>query len=374
MEPSSSFFITSSPDSCPTVSSDATAMTPTPRRRISSPLMNQERGDDTPSPQYSGNLSKTGKARTALLSFGELPEWHQDNQYILHGYRPISGSAQVSFRSWSYIHNESVNIYSHLIPAVAFLLGEWYIQSYLRSRYSHITVTDSFIFSFFLLTAVICLGLSSTYHTLMNHSYEVEQLWLRLDLIGIVVLTLGDFVSGIYMVFWCEPLQRKIYWSMVSQSPYVLLLSSSLISSANFDLKIAILGSLTIFVMVNPKFQGPKFRAFRALTFVATGLSGFAPLLHGVKMFGVSQMMKQSGMPYYLIEGGFLLSGALIYVVRLKNFHIMKIDSDEHGFADQISRESISRQIRYIRLFPPNFPHLGGIRCGNPINWDIECL
>lgn len=191
-------------------------MTPSPRLRVSSPLMSQERRDDFPRPQLSRSLSKAGEARRALLSFGELPEWYQDNQYILHGYRPISGSAQVSFRSWSYIHNESVNIYSHLIPAVAFLLGESYIQSYLRSRYSNITGTDSFIFSFFLLTAVICLGLSTTYHTLMNHSYEVEQLWLRLDLIGIVVLTLGDFVSGIYMVFWCEPLQRKIYWSMVS--------------------------------------------------------------------------------------------------------------------------------------------------------------
>lgn len=317
MEPPSSFSITPSLESPPKESSDLTAMTPTPRRRVS-PLMSQERGDDSPRPQISRSLSKTGKAHKVLLSFGELPEWHQDNHYILHGYRPISGSAQVSFRSWSYIHNESVNIYSHLIPAVVFLLGEWYIQSYLRSRYSNITGTDSFIFSFFLLTAVICLGLSTTYHTLMNHSYEVEQLWLRLDLIGIVVLTLGDFVSGIYMVFWCEPLQRKIYWSMVSSCLYVyFLLSYSLIFNSNFDLEIAILGSLTIFVMVNPRFQGPKFRAFRALTFVATGLSGFAPLIHGVKMFGVSQMMKQSGMPYYLIEGGFLLSGAFIYVVRL---------------------------------------------------------
>ena len=69
--------------------------------------------------------------------------------------------------------------------------------------------------------------------------------------------------------------------------------------------------------MVNPKFQGRKFRVFRAVTFVVTGLSGFAPLIHGIKMFGISQMMKQSGMPYYLIEGGFLLLGALIYTVSL---------------------------------------------------------
>lgn len=161
-----------------------------------------------------------GRARKVLLSFHELPEWHQDNEYILHGYRPISGSAQVSFRSWLYIHNESVNIYSHLIPAIVLLLGEWYILEYLTTRYSRTTSADHFVFVFFLLTAVICLGLSATYHTLMNHSYAIEQLWLRLDLVGIVVLILGDFISGIYMVFWCEPLQRKIYWSMVSRHLY----------------------------------------------------------------------------------------------------------------------------------------------------------
>ncbi|KAJ0426807.1 hypothetical protein BJY00DRAFT_271015 [Aspergillus carlsbadensis] len=63
-----------------------------------------------------------------------MPEWFQreSNQWIHQGYRPISGSAHASFYSWLYIH-EIVNIYSHLIPAVLFLLGEWQIQQYLAS-------------------------------------------------------------------------------------------------------------------------------------------------------------------------------------------------------------------------------------------------
>lgn len=186
------------------------AMASAPRLRHSS-LVHRGRKNDSLS---------TPKARIVLLSFDELPKWLQDNEFIFYGYRLISGSVLVSFRSWLYIHNESVNIYSHLIPAIVFLLGEWYIQEYLTSRYSNVTSADFFIFTFFLSTAIVCLGLSTTYHTLMNHSPEVEQLLLRLDLVGIVLLTLGDFVSGIYMVFWCEPLQRKIYWSMVSQYPY----------------------------------------------------------------------------------------------------------------------------------------------------------
>lgn len=190
------------------------------------------------------------------------------------------------------MHNESINIYSHLIPAIAFFLGEWYIVQYLHGNYDRVTVSDQLIFAFFLLTATLCLSFSATYHTLINHSPAVETMWLRLDFVGIILLTLGDFVSGIYMVFWCEPLQRKIYWSMIIS-----------------------LGAMTIFILVNPRFQGRKWRTFRTSTFVATGLSGLAPLANGIYLFGIHQMMKQSGMPYYLAEGGLLGLGALIYAV-----------------------------------------------------------
>lgn len=154
-------------------------------------------------------------SKPILLSFDEIPEWYQDNPHIHHGYRPVSGSAAASLGSWRYIHNETVNIYSHLVPCAAFLLGEWYILQYLHTRYAAVAVADDLIFAFFLPTAAACLGLSAAYHTLINHSQTVERTWLRLDLVGIVLLTAGDIVSGVYMVFWCEPLQRGIYWAMV---------------------------------------------------------------------------------------------------------------------------------------------------------------
>ncbi len=63
-------------------------------------------------------------------------------------------------------------------------------------------------------------------------------------------------------------------------------------------------------------FRGPKWRTFRVLTFVGTGLSGLAPLGHGIYMFGFSQMLKQSGLPYYLAEGALFCLGAFLYAVR----------------------------------------------------------
>lgn len=170
--------------------------------------------ESSPSSPTKLKLNLAGE-KPRLLTFDELPEWYQDNVHIRAGYRPVSGSVVSSFFSWRYIHNETINIYSHLIPALVFFLGEWYIIQYLHTQYARVTVLDDFIFAFFLLTATVCLGFSTTYHTLINHSYELETKWLRLDFVGIALLTIGDFVSGIYMVFWCEPMQRRIYWAMV---------------------------------------------------------------------------------------------------------------------------------------------------------------
>ncbi|PVH67396.1 hemolysin-III family protein [Cadophora sp. DSE1049] len=240
-------------------------------------------------------VSTAGKAeRPFLLSFDDMPEWFRSecNQWILHRYRPISGSAHASFYSWSYIHNESINIYSHLIPAILFLLGEWYIQQYLTRRYSGITGADLTAFAIFMLAAVTSLSLSATYHTLANHSQRVEHFCLRLDMLGVTIFILGDLVLGIYIVFWCEPWPRIIYWSII-----------------------AVFGTLTIFMTMHPKLQGTKYRIFRASIFVAIGLLGIVPLVHGLNVFGISRMVRKA-FPYTLVKAGCLLSGTLFYATR----------------------------------------------------------
>jgi adiponectin receptor len=151
-----------------------------------------------------------------LLSYDEIPDWYQDNHYIRHGYRPESGSVKACYASWFYLNNETVNIFSHLIPALIFLSAEIWIFNYIEN-FPQAKSLEHFVFAFFLLTAFVCLGLSATYHTLMNHSAKISHLWLQFDFVGIVILTIGDFVSGIYMVFYCEPTLQKVYWTMVRE-------------------------------------------------------------------------------------------------------------------------------------------------------------
>lgn len=137
------------------------------------------------------------------------------------------------------MHNETVNIYSHFIPAIVFLLGEFYMLQYLAGRYSRVTIHDLLAFSIFVLTGTICFASSALYHTIMNHSYTVDHFCRRLDMLGIGVFIVGDIVLGVYIVFWCETTLRNIYWSVVSLCLHARFVQSDrcwkLMSSLTFD-------------------------------------------------------------------------------------------------------------------------------------------
>ncbi|KAF2994304.1 hypothetical protein E8E14_002168 [Neopestalotiopsis sp. 37M] len=242
--------------------------------------------------------------RVLLLSYDEIPTWYQDNPWIRRGYRPVSNSVKSCLRSWARLHNELVNIHSHLFAAVAFLLAEAYVLEPLHRKYSYVSGGDYAVLAIFLLAATVCFGFSAAYHTLISHSQKVEAIWLRLDFVGIIFLIVGSFIPGIYAGFWCEQFERTIYFGMTGG-----------------------LGAISIIVMLHPKFQGLKWRTFRLLTLVCTGLSGIAPIAHGIYKFGFPQMALQSGLPYYLVEGGLFLLGALVYATRFpERLHPGKFD------------------------------------------------
>ncbi|KAI0475329.1 HlyIII-domain-containing protein [Xylariaceae sp. FL0804] len=303
--------------------------------------------DDTPSAQADGNGGGRGSTkgrrhhqrRQELISYDELPAWHQDNKFIRHGYRPVSHSTAACLRSWTYLHNETVNIYTHLVPAVALLLGEGYVLAYLCTRFPNLTAAAYAVIAVLLLSATACLGLSSAYHTLMCHSREVESRWLRLDLVGIVVLTFGCFVSGIFVAFWCEHTLRAVYWSMI-----------------------AVLSLVSAVVMLAPQFQGPRWRTLRLLTFVVAGLSGgLAPVVNGIVRFGFRQMLRQASLAYYLAEGGLFLLGAVVYATRFPE-SVRPGAFDVWGSSHQIFHvlvvlATVAHLVGVLKAFDYNYHH-----------------
>ncbi|CAD6446295.1 cb01f7fd-419a-4c33-a0d2-99a92df966fc [Sclerotinia trifoliorum] len=233
-------------------------------------------------------------SNTGLISYNDLPSWHQDNPSIYTSYRPISHSISRSLKSLFTLHNETLNIHTHSLPFLTCLLLTGLIFYIFSIYFPHSPLVDKFIFAIFFLTTTVCMGLSTGYHTLMNHSQEVAGIWLRLDFCGIVVAILGDFVTGIYVAFYCEWKLQVGYWVMI-----ITLTSTILI------------------LLLHPRFQGLQWRTFRVCMFIGTACSAFAPIINGIVYFGWHEVVGGTGMPWYLGEGGVLVLGAMVYALRI---------------------------------------------------------
>ncbi|CAG8632524.1 17034_t:CDS:2 [Gigaspora rosea] len=128
------------------------------------------------------------KKNSLLCNFRDLPLWLQDNCDILKGYRRPTFSYLKCAESLFYVHNESVNIWSHLVGAIAFIFLGFITYDYVLSHHPSIIWWDVAVFYIFLMGAMICLGLSSTFHTFCCHSEKVCAQWGRCDYVGIVTL------------------------------------------------------------------------------------------------------------------------------------------------------------------------------------------
>lgn len=278
-------------------------------------------------------------SRAQLQKFEELPTWYQDNPYVRTYYRPVSYSSFSCLYSWTYLHNETLNIYTHLIPAVLSVFAQLWMQSLITAHFPAASIGDRLVFALNILAATATLTLSTSYHTLMNHSFHVSSLWLRIDYVGILALTLGSFFSGIYVGFYDQPRLRTIYWSMIT-----------------------ILSLITSILVLHPLLQGPRFRSHRTLAFILTALSGFAPIGHGLYLYGWNMMWERSGMPYWLLEGVVYGVGAAMFATRFP----------ESRWPGKFDVWGTSHQIFHVLVVGAAVVHLWGV--WSAYKWSYENL
>jgi len=282
-----------------------------PRTPQSSPQQpRQDKRQDTVD-QLSDDAESSSESFSGLLSNSQVPPWYSQT-YIHTGYRPVKHSIRFCFGSLGSLHNETVNIYSHLLPAVLAVILSCLVSLYFRSNFPNATRSDRLIFEIYLVTSTACFTVSSLYYTLLCHSRYCFDLWVRIDYVAILFQILGSFVSGIYIGFYCEPNLQKLYWSMVS---LMHLLEKLMSSIANLVRQIGTLALLNTVVVIHPKLQSPKWRLLRTGSFIATGLSAFAPIVHAAAIFPYSQLDKQAGLQYYYIEGALVILGAVHFAV-----------------------------------------------------------
>jgi adiponectin receptor len=159
-----------------------------------------------------------------LLRFEELPEQWQENKYILSGYRFLTSKSQC-FKSIFYVHNESGNIWTHLLGFFYFLAVGIYFFSGSNPYFSTPTSTpvrnlpyvpadgyDKLVFLVFFLAVYKCLLMSSLWHTFAQIAHEGTMKCMAcLDYVGISLLIAASVVVTEYYGFYCESLFRNSY-------------------------------------------------------------------------------------------------------------------------------------------------------------------
>ncbi|KAJ4286747.1 hypothetical protein N0V90_012999 [Kalmusia sp. IMI 367209] len=243
---------------------------------------NEKDGDEEEAPQR-------------LITYNELPDWYrrESSPFIIGHYRPPSNSYNRCIQSLFRLHNETANIYTHMIPAIALALALPLLQMNISRIYAHAPWMDRFMLTLTPMAALGTLTLSSTFHTLCNHSPFVSTSCLLLDFTGILTLILASFISGIYVGFYNHPFEQRLYWTMI----VLLILTSALL-------------------VLHPSLQGPKYRPHRTSAFVLTVLSGLAPTFHGMYVHGISKGWNECGVKWWVAEGLWYGLGVVFFVSR----------------------------------------------------------
>ncbi|KAI9054322.1 hypothetical protein LZ554_001488 [Drepanopeziza brunnea f. sp. 'monogermtubi'] len=259
--------------------------------------------------------------QNGLLTWDEIEFWQQDNEYITSGYRAPSRSIYKSLKSLCRIHNETVNIYSHLLGALLFTSLPLLISSQISTRYPDVTLGDIIVFSMFFFGVATCFLLSAAFHTLSNHSETVATQGNQLDYLGIVILMWGSTIPSVYYGFWCNAELQKLYWGARA--------------SADRESQVTLLASLCTAATFSSRFSSPGLRPWRAGMYACLGLSALVFVVHGLVLHGWEVQRRRMGLEWMGVMTALNLVGAAVYVWRIPERWV-PMKCDIYGSSHQI--------------------------------------
>ncbi|KAK7194046.1 adiponectin receptor protein 1 [Novymonas esmeraldas] len=142
-----------------------------------------------------------------LYDLRSIPDWLKGNPFILGSYR-AGYSTKQCIQSVFALHNETLNIWTHLVGFVIVLALSLHILINLGLHRTQ----DYLVFSVFELGSMVMLGGSSVYHTLSAHHCEqVHNLALAIDYFGITSMIVGSFYPPVFYLFSCSAVVRAAY-------------------------------------------------------------------------------------------------------------------------------------------------------------------
>jgi adiponectin receptor len=282
-------------------------------------------------------LGPTAPSRwPTLISCRELPAWMRDNDYIETGYRPHLESMRACILSTvMYLHNETVNIWTHLLgflfylrlllrllpsvfshsalpflPQIAApvdlhslrLLGNAAIPtSATPEAVAHLQSEHARVLAPLLLSACVCLLLSALYHALAVRGPRVASLLAKLDFCGIALLISGHALSAVRVAFYCDPRAAR----------------AALAPVRIYSVLTGVAGVFAARAILAPSFSGSHARAARTVTFSALTSVGVVPMVHAGFMHDWSHP-EYTGMLFWLgIAVVVYIGAAIIYATRV---------------------------------------------------------
>ena len=264
----------------------------------------------------SSQLGKMSSMRTKspdkLIDWNDLLPWQKDNEYILTSYRPASFSVARSFWSIFRLHNETLNIWTHLLGALIYSLIPLDSYPEFKQQYTTASFGDIMMLGIFFSGVTVCFAFSTFHHAFLNHSKEVWQLGLQLDHLGIVLVMWSSMVPSNYFGFYCSP--QLLYF-------YNTIATASALGCAIFTMK--------------PHFRSPTYRVMRSVMFALLGLSAFVPVIHGILLNGWEVQNQRMAITYFLGLGLLNATGTVIYAARVPEKWYPK-SFDVYGSSHQI--------------------------------------
>ncbi len=223
------------------------------------------------------------------LRWEYLPKWQRDNEFITRGYRESSHSYCHSMRDIKKLHNETVNIWSHLLAAILFSIG--LIQFFVECDDLSM---DAVVVIIFFLGVITCFAFSCGYHLFSNHSERVMDLSQRLDHLGVVFVIWGSAIPFIYFAFYCDRQLQRLYMTFVTAAALVSMI-----------------------YVFRPNFRHPNRRPIRTLTYFALGFSAFLPAIHLLTHVDEQALYQRTVLASFKNLAILNSLGGLIYAIRV---------------------------------------------------------
>jgi adiponectin receptor len=254
----------------------------------------------TPDQQISHALAAVLKSKSSLIRISDLPTPWRYNLHIIHGYRFTESRAHC-IRSICHLHNESFNIWSHILGCV-FLFGVLMYGGQPVPN-SDINIDEdgnntatgllTSVYYTYLLAAILCTTCSVSWHTMRCiASHSTMSCFSSIDMMGVTTLVIASVLVTQFIAF-----ADSAFW----QYSYM---------SASLTLGAVGLTSCWLPIMCRPENSWT-----RVLVWIALGVQGLAmPIVHLLWSRGLQRTIEIYGpvLPAY----GPIVLGAIIYAMK----------------------------------------------------------